>query len=208
MEGNTCTGKISYLCANLFKFCVQSELHGLALAPGSVGRNYDQDWRYPRPIYWRSKLWGLFPRFFLAQSILVRTRWRPAYRRRRWCSRWRNCFHHQGKFLVRKQKFYTQLKEEDRLSAIVQRITGEFVVPRGAFLQAPNGLVYQNKVYSRNSCSIHKCIQGYFGHNESDSAHLSTWFHFRKDAKHQIPKVTEFADADPAVGKLTFALNV
>jgi hypothetical protein len=35
---------------------------------------------------------------------------------------------------------------------------------------------------------------------------LSTWFHLRKDAKHQIPKVSEFADADPAVGKFTFNL--
>jgi radial spoke head protein 9 len=85
------------------------------------------------------------------------------------------------------------IKEEDRLSAIVKRITEEFVVPRGAFLHAPNGLVYQNK--------------GYFGHSESDSAHLSTWFHLRKDAKHQIPKVTEFADADPAVDFLATIEN-
>jgi len=77
------------------------------------------------------------------------------------------------------------IKEEERLSAIVTRITNEFIVPRGALIKSPEGAVFKN--YS------------YYGMNENDTAHLSNWLHLRGEMARPMPKVTDFADADPAI---------
>ena len=83
--------------------------------------------------------------------------------------------------------FLTVCQEEERLAAIVTRITNEFVAPRGAFIKSPHGRVFKN--------------QSFYGMNENDTAHLSNWFHFRKEMKRPMPKVSELADVDPAIGK-------
>lgn len=77
------------------------------------------------------------------------------------------------------------IKEEERLAAIVTRITNEFIVPRGAYIRSPHGRVFKNN--------------GFYGMNENDTAHLTNWFHFRKDMKRPMPKVSELADVDPAI---------
>ena len=84
--------------------------------------------------------------------------------------------------------FYIIFQEEERLSAIVTRITNEFIVPRGALIKSPEGAVFKN--YS------------YYGMNENDTAHLSNWLHLRGEMARPMPKVTDFADADPAIGNL------
>ena len=61
-------------------------------------------------------------------------------------------------------------------------------MPRGALIKSPEGAVFKN--YS------------YYGMNENDTAHLSNWLHLRGEMTRPMPKVTDFADADPAIGKL------
>lgn len=77
------------------------------------------------------------------------------------------------------------IKEEERLAAIVTRITNEFIVPRGAYIKDPNGRVFKN--------------HSFYGMSENDVEHLSSWFHFRTERKLNTPKVSELADVDPAI---------
>jgi len=77
------------------------------------------------------------------------------------------------------------IKEEERLAAIVTRITNEFTVPRGAFIKSPEGRVFKN--------------HSFHGLSENECSHLSNWFHFRDETKHEMPKVTELATVDPAI---------
>ena len=44
--------------------------------------------------------------------------------------------------------------------------------------------------------------------SENDTAHLSNWFHFRKEMKRPMPKVSELADVDPAIGKFILPFGV
>ena len=60
-------------------------------------------------------------------------------------------------------------------------------MPRGALIKSPEGAVFKN--YS------------YYGMNENETAHLSNWLHLRSEMNRPMPKVTDFADADPAIGK-------
>lgn len=76
------------------------------------------------------------------------------------------------------------IKEEERLAAVVHNITSEFVVPRRAFMKSSDGCVTRNPSYR--------------GLNESETAHMSNWFHFRsqQNKKHDIKQL---AHIDPAI---------
>lgn len=76
------------------------------------------------------------------------------------------------------------IKEEERLAAVVHNITGEFVAPRRAFMKSPEGCVTRNPSYR--------------GLNESETAHMTNWFHFRSTQNKQ-QDVKQLAHVDPAI---------
>jgi len=87
-----------------------------------------------------------------------------------------------------------QVKEEDRLATIIAEIDQEaMIVPRGAYLRSPAGIVTRNISFS--------------GLNQKQSTDLENWFHFTGPVKLPQKSILEQADSsapidflDPASG--------
>lgn len=75
-----------------------------------------------------------------------------------------------------------QVKEEDRLATVIMRIDQEAcLVPRGAFLRSPGGIVSSN--------------DGFSGLTETQAKNLENWFHFKLPVKLPKRSLLEQADA-------------
>lgn len=79
------------------------------------------------------------------------------------------------------EDFTIQVKEEARLSAVIMKIDEEaMLVPRGAFLRSPAGIVMKNGSFS--------------GLSEKQVANLENWFHFSGPIKLPTKSLLEKAD--------------
>lgn len=79
-----------------------------------------------------------------------------------------------------------KVKEEKRLAAVVHTIDKEVsVVPRGAFIKSPHGLVQTNRSFE--------------GLSFSETNKLSSFFHFTEPQKLKMKSILEMADLDPTI---------
>jgi len=78
------------------------------------------------------------------------------------------------------------IKEEDRLSAVIYDIDSDVrIVPRGAYVRSPTGLVYKNRSFEG------LCV--------AEAAKLCNYMHFREAVKLQAKSLLAKANLDPSI---------
>merc|ERR1712110_27058 len=87
-----------------------------------------------------------------------------------------------------------QVKEEDRLATVIAKIDEQaMLVPRGAYLRSPAGIVTPNQSFTGMSCDKAK--------------NLENWFHFSAPIKLPGKSLLEQADATAPIDFLTRAAD-
>uniref|UniRef100_UPI0037E9A2D5 radial spoke head protein 9 homolog n=1 Tax=Semicossyphus pulcher TaxID=241346 RepID=UPI0037E9A2D5 len=86
----------------------------------------------------------------------------------------------------RDEEVLTKVKEESRLAVAVNQIDDEVsVVPRGAFVKSPHGLVQVNRSFG--------------GLSDSEAKKLDNFLHFSKPKNLKKTSILEFGDLTPAL---------